>query len=55
MFIEKYVCTIIGYCVSELHGHTCPYRNVLPEAVYVCFARFVALLLLVSEIAKCIA
>ena len=30
---------VIGYCVSELHGHTCPYRNVLPEAVYVCFAR----------------
>ena len=23
---------VIGYCVSELHGH-CPYRNVLPEAV----------------------
>ena len=23
---------VIGYCVSELHGHTCPYRKVLPEA-----------------------
>ena len=30
---------VIGYCVSELHGHTCPNRNVLPEAVYVCFAK----------------
>ena len=20
---------VIGYCVSELHGHTCPYCNVL--------------------------
>ena len=27
---------VIAYCVSELHGHTC---HVLPEAVYVCFAR----------------
>ena len=27
---------VIGYCVSELHGHihVCPYRNVLPEVVY---------------------
>ena len=25
---------LIGYCVSELHGHICPYRNVWPEAVY---------------------
>ena len=25
------------YCVSELHGHICPYHNVLPEAVYCCF------------------
>ena len=43
VFIEKYVCTkfhrVIGYCVSELHGHICPYRNVLPEAVYRCFTR----------------
>ena len=31
----------IGYCVSELHGHTCICRscNVLPEAVYCCFTR----------------
>ena len=27
---------VIGYCVSELHGHS-PYRNALPEAVYCCF------------------
>ena len=25
---------LIGCCVSKLHGHLCPYRNVLPEAVY---------------------
>ena len=30
---------LIGCCVSELHGHICPYRNVLPEAVYCCFTR----------------
>ena len=24
---------LIGCCMSELHGHLCPYRNVLPEAV----------------------
>ena len=30
---------VIGYCVSELHGHICPYCNVLPEAVYCCFTR----------------
>ena len=29
----------IGCCVSELHGHLCPYRNVWPEAVYCCFTR----------------
>ena len=23
---------MIGCCVSELHGHLCPYHNVLPEA-----------------------
>ena len=28
---------LIGCCVSELHGHICPYRNVWPEAVYCCF------------------
>ena len=28
---------LIGYCVSELHGHICPYRNVWPEADYCCF------------------
>ena len=30
---------LIGCCVSELHDHLCPYRNVLPEAVYCCFTR----------------
>ena len=30
---------LIGCCVSELHGHLCPYRNVWPEAVYCCFTR----------------
>ena len=30
---------LIGSCVSELHGHICPYRNVWPEAVYCCFTR----------------
>ena len=28
---------LIGCCVSELHGHLCPYRNVWPEAVYCSF------------------
>ena len=27
--IVKCIC----YCVSELHGHICPYHNVWPEAV----------------------
>ena len=30
---------LIGCCMSELHGHLCPYSNVLPEAVYCCFTR----------------
>ena len=31
---------LIGCCVSELHAHLCPYRNVWwPEAVYCCFTR----------------
>ena len=30
---------VIGYCVSELHGHICRYCNVLPEAIYCCFTR----------------
>ena len=30
---------LIGCCVSELHGHLCPYCNVWPEAVYCCFTR----------------
>ena len=30
---------VIGCCVSELHGHLCPYHNVWPEAVYCCFTR----------------
>ena len=56
--------------VNELLGHLGPYRDVWPEAVYCCITRttlfaylevaitspnFVALLLLVSQIAKCIA
>ena len=35
MCIPSFV--LIGYCVSDLHGHICPYRNVWPEAVYCCF------------------
>ena len=31
MCIQSFI--LIGCCVSELHGHLCPYRNVLPEAV----------------------
>ena len=34
IFIEKHVYTKLGHCVSELHGHLRPYRNVWPEAVY---------------------
>ena len=32
---------VVGYGVSELHGHTCicPHRNVLSEGVYCCFTR----------------
>ena len=30
---------VIGYCLSELYGHLCPYRNAWPEAVYCCFTR----------------
>ena len=41
--IETYVCSKSHrnwlLCVSELHGHTCPYHNVLLEAVYCCFTR----------------
>ena len=37
MCISSFV--LIGCCVSELHGHLCPYRNVLPKAVYCCFTR----------------
>ena len=37
MCIPSFV--LIGCCMSELHGHLCPYRNVLPEAVYCCFTR----------------
>ena len=36
--LQCFVC-MIGCCVSELHGHICPYRNVWPEAVYCCFTR----------------
>ena len=34
MYIPSFGCF-----VSELHGHLCPHRNVLPEAVYCCFTR----------------
>ena len=37
MCIPSFVC--IGRCVSELHGHICPYCNAWPEAVYCCFTR----------------
>ena len=37
MCIPSFV--LIGYCVSDLHGHICLYRNVWPEAVYCCFTR----------------
>ena len=37
MCIPSFV--LIGFCMSELHGHLCPYSNVLPEAVYCCFTR----------------
>ena len=30
---------LICCCMSELHGHVCPYCDVLPEAVYCCFTR----------------
>ena len=34
----KCICfTLIGFCVSELHGYLYPYRNVWSEAVYCCF------------------
>ena len=36
-FNEKYVSTnfaLIGCCVSELHGHLCPYCNVRPGAIF---------------------
>ena len=32
MCISSFV--LIGGCISELHAHLCPYRNVWPEAVY---------------------
>ena len=37
MCIQSFI--LISCCVSEIHGHLCPYRNVLPEAVYCCFTR----------------
>ena len=43
MYLLKSMCipsfVLIGCCISKLHGHLCPYRNVLPEAVYCCFTR----------------
>ena len=37
MYIPSLV--LIGYCVSELLGHICTYRNVWPEAISCCFTR----------------
>ena len=37
MCIQSFI--LIGCCVSALYGSLCPYRNVLPEAVYCCFTR----------------
>ena len=34
VFTEMHVYTLIGYFVSELHAHLCPYRSVWPEAVH---------------------
>ena len=42
VFIEMYgyaKFVFIGCCVSELHGHLRPYRNVWPEAVSCCYTR----------------
>ena len=39
MCISSFV--LIGCCVSELRGHLCPYRNVLPEAVYCYFTHYI--------------
>ena len=33
MCIPSFV--LIGYYVSDLHGHICAYRNVRPEAVFI--------------------
>ena len=32
---------LIGCCVSKLHGHLCPYRNVLPEAVSLFYKNYI--------------
>ena len=32
MCMQSFV--LIGCCVSKLHGQLCPYRNVLPEAIF---------------------
>ena len=37
--LRLFIVVYIGCCVSELHGHICPYRNVWPEAVHCCFTR----------------
>ena len=54
MCIPSFV--LIGCCVSELHGHICPYRNVWPEAVYCCFTRITLFFKLfeLSELEVCI-
>ena len=33
------IFVLFGCCLSELHDHLGPYRNVLPEAVYCCITR----------------
>ena len=59
MCVQSFI--LIGCCVSELHGHLCPYRNVLPEAVYCCFTRttlfttmFAAIIVVCSLKSMCI-
>ena len=32
---------MINCCVSELHGHLCPYRNVIPEAVLLLYKNYI--------------
>ena len=39
MCISSFV--LIGCCVSELHGHLCPYCNVWPEAVLLFYKNYI--------------